>query len=242
MTGEIAIVETVETKEGEGASARRSFPTENHSYLDPFVLFDHFHVEQPHGFPEHPHRGFEAVTYMLNGAFTHKDSTGADKTVEEGGVQKVCMGSGVKHSEMPATDASDGLQLWVNLPQAKKDISASYQDAEAAELPVEDENNVTVKTVVGDGSPITLETDIEYRDIAIEGGSYTVEIQNGWNGFLYIISGEGTVSGREIEGGDLVVVEDGAELKAETGSSLRFVAVQGKPHNEEIRHHGPFVD
>lgn len=240
---EIAIVDAVETKEGEGAKVIRSFPTANQSYLDPFVLLDNFFVDTPHGFPQHPHRGFEAVTYMLQGSFIHKDTTGAEEEIHEGGVQRVNMGNGVEHSEMPGTDGTNtGLQLWVNLPKAKKDMDPDYQDAEADQLPVEETETARVKTVVGEGSPITLQTEIEYKDITVTGGSYTIQLHDDWTAFLYIISGSGTCDGKQVHDGQLVLCSEESKITVRTADEIRLVAIQGKPHNQEINQHGPFVD
>lgn len=228
-------------KEGEGARVDRAFPTDSFDRIDPFVLLDDFRVEPPHGFPEHPHRGFEAVTFVLEGSFHHQDTSGADKVVHAGGAQVVTMGNGVRHSEMPGDEPCRGLQLWVNLPSEEKDMEPAYQDAEEDELPVEEDGETTVTTVIGPGSPLTTEAPIEYRKIETT-GTYAWRLEEGWNGLLYVIEGTGAAKDQDIAQGDLIVLEDGGDIDIRAEDELVFVTIQGDPLEQPIDHHGPFVD
>jgi redox-sensitive bicupin YhaK (pirin superfamily) len=125
----IEIKKAVGTEEGEGAFVRRLFPTQDFNYLDPFVLFDEFFVIPPAGFPDHPHRGFEVITYMRGGAFLHRDSMGNEQIIKAGGVQRITTGRGIVHAEMPGTKGvNHGLQIWINLPRRLKGLEPSYQN------------------------------------------------------------------------------------------------------------------
>ena len=156
---------------GTGVHSNRAFPTNAYpSNLDPFVLFERFYIDPDQGFPMHPHRGFEIVSYMLDGGMEHEDSLGVTNTAEAGEAMRITAGEGIRHSEFPAGGAAcTGLQLWVNLPREAKGVDPDYEDASAAELPTERLDGATVTTVVGDGSPISLRTPMEYLDVAVAG-------------------------------------------------------------------------
>jgi len=166
----------VEMDEGSGATVKRAFPTSRSKSIDPFVLLDEFFVPPEAGFPEHPHGGFEIVTYMLDGALKHRDSTGVERTVSRGEAQYIRIGEGIRHSEMPSGgEESHGLQLWVNLPRKLKDADPSYRSADPEELPVEEFDGATATTVVGDESPLNFATPVKYRVVEIEpGGSWSI--------------------------------------------------------------------
>lgn len=247
-----------EMAEGSGARVNRAFPSAARGHLDPFVLLDEFFVEGDAGFPEHPHEGFEIVTYMLEGSFEHADSTGAEETIHGGGAQRITAGSGLRHSELPGSDGLNrGLQLWINLPRSAKETDPDYQDAEADELPVAEVDGATVKTVVGEGSPIELHTPMEYLLVSLP-ASATVEwtITEGWNGFGYVTDGAVEISdsprksgNAPLEAGEFVVREDTGTrdgmseltlaIEAEEDSTLALVT--GKPHREPITQRGPIV-
>lgn len=234
-----------------GMRATRAFPTHTHSHLDPFVLFERFHIDPDQGFDTHPHAGFEIVTYMLEGGMAHDDSLGHDTTPRAGDAMRITAGGGIRHSEFPAdSSACSGLQLWVNLPSDRKEIDPSYADATSDQLPTEERADATVTTVVGEGSPLDLETSMEYLDVTITGsdsgsGSWTWEPPAAWVGFCFVVSGAGSVGrgGEEevLEAGRFVTLEGGDSLTLSTDTECRVVAVAGEPHGDEIHQRGPFV-
>src|SRR6056297_2002791 len=154
-----------ETSDGAGARIKRLFPGPAFSHFDPFVLLDEFFVTPEAGFPEHPHQGFEAVTYMLEGAFRHKDNLSNDSVVSAGGVQRFSAGKEIRHAEMPGTDGMNhGLQLWINLPRDMKDSSPTYQQVNPKDIPVESQNGVEIRTIIGNDSPVAVNTNVLYQD------------------------------------------------------------------------------
>ena len=147
--------------EGDGVDVKRLFPLHGFMNFDPFVLWDHFDIGPGRGFPDHPHRGFEAITYMFAGGMNHKDNMGNESFVTPGGAQRFTAGSGLIHSEMPAEEGnSNGIQLWINLPIRLKQLKASYQQVNDTEFPVKTIKGAAIKTIVGEGSPLTLNTDV----------------------------------------------------------------------------------
>ena len=229
-------------RHGTGVNSNRAFPTDEYpSNLDPFVLFERFYVDPETGFPMHPHRGFEIVSYMLDGGMAHEDSLGVSHTAREGSAMHIVAGSGIEHAELPADDAGcSGLQLWVNLPREKKGMEASYADAEAAELPTVDGDGATVTTVVGEGSPLVPETPMEYLDVRVD-DAWTWDVSEDRAGFVYGVSGSGTVDGEAFGEGDVLPMAETRPVELRSEEALRVVAVAGRPHGEPIRQRGPFV-
>lgn len=225
-----------------GMRARRAFPTHEQPHLDPFVVFERFYIERSQGFDTHPHSGFEIVSYMLDGGMVHEDSMGHSSVTRAGDAMRITTGSGMSHSEMPADENTcSGLQLWVNLPREQKRVEPSYQDARGAELPVDERDDATITTVVGDGSPLDLHTQVEYYDVDID-SSWQWEVPDDWNGFLYVVSGAGTIDDHPIDAAEFLVVRDGGSLRVTTDEGVRVVTVAGVPHGEPIRQRGPFVE
>lgn len=240
-------IEAVAMEEGAGATVQRLFPTEHRRHLDPFVLLDEFTVIPPAEFPEHAHGGFEAVTYMLGGAFRHRDDLGNDETVRAGGVQRFTAGKRIVHAELPGGEgASHGLQLWVNLPRDLKEMEPDYQAVAPVELPEEEVGGVRRRTVVGNGSPVGLHTRVRYVDVTLspEAGAagYEDQIPVGWNGLIYVLEGELLLTGRTLTRGRAVLFEGGGELEVTAEASSRFVVIAGEPHEEPIRLRGSFVE
>ena len=229
-------------RHGTGVNSNRAFPTDGYPHnLDPFVLFEQFYIDPDTGFPMHPHRGFEIVSYMIEGGMEHEDSLGVANTAYENDAMRITAGSGIRHSEFPANgQACTGLQLWVNLPRAEKDVDPNYADATADALPTEDRDGATVTTVIGDGSPISLYTPMEYLDVSVA-GAWTWSVPEGWSGFLYGVSGSGTVEGRSFADGDVLPVADARSVTLRSDESLRVVAASGRPHGEPVRQRGPNV-
>lgn len=229
-------------RHGTGVNSNRAFPTDSYPHnLDPFVLFEQFYIDPDDGFPMHPHRGFEIVSYMIEGGMEHEDSLGVANTAYENDAMRITTGSGIRHSEFPADgQACTGLQLWVNLPQAETDAEPDYVDATADSLPTEERDGATVTTVIGEGSPITLYTPMEYLDVSVT-DAWTWSVPEEWSGFLYGVSGNGTVGGHSFTDGAVLPVTDARSVTLRGDESLRVVAVSGRPHGEPIRQRGPYV-
>ncbi|MBN1672019.1 MAG: pirin family protein [Kiritimatiellae bacterium] len=244
MNATLNILKATDTADGDGARIKRLFPAPELMHYDPFVLLDEFFVDPTTGFPTHPHRGFEAVTYMLDGSFRHTDNLGNDSEVGAGGVQRFTAGSGLEHSEMPGpADRNHGFQLWVNLPRHLKGLPPSYQQVNPAAIPEDRQDWLTVRTVVGPGSPVALNTEVTYLDVRIENSrAFPVWIPDGHRGILYCYAGAFTADGAPVRPGHALFLEDMSSFTVRAAPSTRFVLISGKPHGEPIRLHGPFVD
>ena len=251
------IIEPRSVLEGAGVRLKRSIAGPDLDYLDPFLLFDHFGSEDPDdylaGFPMHPHRGIETVTYMLAGEVRHRDSLGNAGTIGTGDVQWMTAGGGIMHEEMPAAHEGKmaGFQLWVNLPAKLKMTHPRYQEIAANQIPaVEREDGVRILVTAGaeDGiqGPVTeIAADPTYMDVTIApGGSFSQPVPRGHAAFAYIFEGQGLFggAGEMISHPKLVVFGDGdlVEVRVED-QSIRFLLVSGKPLNEPIARYGPFV-
>lgn len=227
---------------GTGVNTNRAFPTNSHlQNLDPFVLFERFYIEPDQGFPMHTHRGFEIVSYMIDGGMDHEDSLGVANTAEQGDAMRITTGEGIRHSEFPAGDRGcNGLQLWVNLPRDEKEVAPDYADASADELPTEELSGATVTTVVGEDAPFSLRTPMEYLDVTVH-DEWAWTPPADWAGFLYAVEGEGDVDGDSMAEGDVFTLTGGRAVDVHSQSGLRIVALSGQPHDEPIRQRGPFV-
>eukprot|EP00761_Pharyngomonas_kirbyi_P013848 gb/GECH01013877.1/.p1 GENE.gb/GECH01013877.1/~~gb/GECH01013877.1/.p1 ORF type:complete len:277 (+),score=80.03 gb/GECH01013877.1/:1-831(+) len=247
----------VYTSEGQGAKVYRSIGAVI-SDLDPFLMLDEFFVKPPAGFPDHPHRGFETVTYMLDGSFKHKDNKGNSGIINQGDVQWMTAGRGVVHSEMPnSKGVNHGMQLWVNLPSSQKMTDPRYQDMRGQDLPsTQDDQGNTFKVIAGDShgvtSPVKLYVDVKYIDITIKAAQFAKEVVPGEHqGFIYLLSGSGVFGKERTDAKEkeiLVFGEDGStkerDLPIENSSEnedLRCVLVSGKPIKEQVAKYGPFV-
>ena len=235
-----------ETLEGDGVVVNRLFPISQRMNFDPFVLWDHFNISAGHGFPDHPHRGFEAITYMLTGGMHHKDNLDNDAFVSKGGAQVFCAGKGIVHSEMPAEEGqSVGIQLWINLPKRLKTIKPSYQQVLSENLPVTTFEGGYCRTIVGEGSPIELHTDITYQHVKIEQNKqYQIYINQGLNAVIYALSGDIVLAGETLSSTESLLIEADEEqnlsIQAKTDSEFMFCC--GLPHHQPIYQHGPYVD
>jgi redox-sensitive bicupin YhaK (pirin superfamily) len=237
-------VSAIETEEGAGARVRRLFPTPRLSHIDPFVLLDEFYVNPPAAFPDHPHRGFEALTYMLEGAFHHRDNMGNDSIVSTGGAQRFSAGRGIVHAELPGSPyLSHGLQLWINLPLRLKGMEPDYQQVEPSAFPERKTKNFCVRTIVGKDSPVQTHTPMRYMDVTLEpGAAFEDEIPLDWHALIYVLEKRVHINRDELVPGEALVLEQGGRVKATTGEKARFVLIAGKPHGEPIHQHGSFVD
>ena len=251
------IIEPQAVVEGAGVRLKRSIGTRTLDYLDPFLLLDHFQSKDPAdyqaGFPLHPHRGIETVTYLLAGSVRHRDSVGNSGEITAGDLQWMTAGRGILHEEMPQVrpEGVAGFQLWVNLPAKQKMIAPRYQNVNANEIPAVDrEGGAKIRVIAGevDGvvGPIgSIAAEPTYLDVSIEaGGSFSLPIPRGHAAFAYVFEGEGKFGpeNRVVRGPKLIVWEDGDSVEARGGESgVRFLLVSGKPLNESVARYGPFV-
>ena len=240
------ILDSKKMLEGQGVVVNRLFPvTSGRMNHDPFVLFDHFAVEQGQGFDTHPHRGFEAITYLFSGSMNHKDNLGNDSTVSGGGAQIFCAGRGISHSEMPAgKEVTRGIQFWINLEKKLKTIEPSYQLVAAEEIPVLDFDGGSRTIIVGEGSPVKLQNDISYEYISLDNGaSYKLEGIEGLHGLMYLLSGKLEVGQVTLEDAQSLLFDgDNKSLLIKAYTESRFMLASGRPHCEPIRQYGPYVD
>ncbi len=236
-------LESRATTDGAGATLQRVFPQPSFRNLDPFVLLDDFDVKPPAGFPDHPHRGFEAFTYMIAGAFEHADNLGNVSRVTAGGTQRFNSGRGARHSEMPGTPGGNrGLQLWVNLPRRLKQMEPEYADTQPDAMPVDEADHLLVRTIVGPASPVALHTEVEYADVQLLADTtFARAIPEQRNTLLYVLDGVARVGDEEVPRGHGVLLSAG-ELEVTGREGVRFAFLSGRPHGEPILHRGPFVD
>lgn len=240
----LIIRHTEETTEGAGVTVKRLMPVAGWRNYDPFVLCDHFTLGPGSGFPNHPHRGFEAITYMFSGSMQHTDNLGNQSTVTAGGAQCFTAGRGIVHSEMPAdTTSSSGIQLWINLPLRLKQIEPAYQQVDAGALPIRDLGYGWVRDIVGAASPLHLQTPVRYADVVLDAGAeFSEPVSNGFRGFVYVVAGELVIAGRGLGAGAAAFMEDIEVLKVSARQNSRFMVCLGLPHHEPIKQYGPFVD
>jgi redox-sensitive bicupin YhaK (pirin superfamily) len=249
--------------EGAGVLLRRSFGPERSNLFDPFLLFDHFAFNDPiegpiAGFPTHPHRGIETVTYMLDGNTRHRDSLGNLGVIGPGDVQWMTSGRGIMHEEMPQRGPSGlvvGFQLWVNLPAAEKMGQPRYQEVTADSIPTVEMDGVKVRVVAGEyggvQGPVTqIAAKPLYMDVTLEPGTvFILPVPEGHTAVAYLFEGEGYFGGDGQEQGEFVeavsmaVFGDGDRVQVQGGadSPARFMLIAGAPFEEPIVPYGPFV-
>jgi len=251
------VIEPQVVMEGAGVRLRRSIAGRTLDYLDPFLLFDHFGSDNPAdylpGFPMHPHRGIETVTYMLAGKVTHRDSLGNAGTIGAGDVQWMTSGRGIMHEEMPqpVSGKMAGFQLWVNLPAKLKMTRPRYQEYLAASIPearLPDGVGIRVVAGVADGvhGPVTeIAAEPTYLDIRLPAGvTYAHPVPRGHTAFTYLFAGAALFGDgdRPLASLKLIVFRDGDVVQARAGDEgARFLLISGKPLGEPIARHGPFV-
>jgi redox-sensitive bicupin YhaK (pirin superfamily) len=251
------IIEPQAVVEGAGVRLKRSIGTRTLDYLDPFLLLDHFQSKDPAdyqaGFPLHPHRGIETVTYLLAGSVRHRDSVGNSGEIGAGDLQWMTAGRGILHEEMPQVrpEGVAGFQLWVNLPAKQKMIAPRYQNVNANEIPAVDRGGGTkIRVIAGEVDGVVgpiggIAAEPTYLDVSIgAGGSFTLPIPRGHSAFAYVFEGEGKFGpeSRAVRGPKLIVWDDGEVVEANGGENgVRFLLVSGKPLNESVARYGPFV-
>jgi quercetin 2,3-dioxygenase len=245
--------------DGAGVKLTRVIGSSQLDMLDPFLLLDEFGTDRPEdylaGFPEHPHRGFETVTYMLDGRMRHKDNHGNEGLLVPGSVQWMTAGRGLVHSEMPEQQEGRmrGFQLWVNLPAKDKMVEPRYQEFPPEDIPVASPaTGVRVKVIAGtvDGHKGPIEqpaTDPLYLDITLQSDArWEYALPEGHNAFAYVFEGSATVGegedARALETQELAVLGGGDLFTIRAGTSgTRLILVAGRPLREPIARHGPFV-
>jgi redox-sensitive bicupin YhaK (pirin superfamily) len=255
------IVEPQPVVEGAGVRLKRVFPGRTLDYPDPFLLFDHFGSDNPDdylaGFPMHPHRGIETVTYMLAGAVHHKDSIGNSGVIEAGDVQWMTAGGGILHEEMPQPRQGRmaGFQLWVNLPARLKMTRPRYQEIAADRIPqITHQDGVKIRVIAGTVNGVTgpvteIAADPVYLDVSLPAQtSFSHAIQRGHTALAYVFEGEGVFGltgqgdGERVSSPKLIVFDDGDYFEARSdGGPVRFLVMSGKPSHEPIVRYGPFV-
>lgn len=252
----------METSDGAGVKLRRSIGANPSFRLDPFLMLDEFGTENPDdyiaGFPPHPHRGFETVTYMIDGHMRHEDHLGNVGELKSGGVQWMTAGRGVIHSEMPQQESGRmrGFQLWINLPANEKMKPAGYRDIPASELPEIAVDGGRLKLIAGrldiagrhragpvNSTPGDITTDPLFVDLKLEPGArYRLAIERGHNAFAYAYEGTAQVSGEAMAHQHAGILGEGDFIDVVAGpEGLRMVVLAGKPLEEPVVQYGPFV-
>lgn len=228
--------------------------------LDPFLLLDAFRSDDPDdyiaGFPSHPHRGFETVTYLLNGRMRHKDSAGNEGVIEPGGIQWMTAGKGIIHSEMPEQEDGrlEGFQLWINLPASHKMIQPAYQEYDVDNIPLETRPGASIKVITGETSqgtagPVSQPlTEPLYLDVSLDKNTvFSETLPEQHNAFVYVIQGSVRLESEQGEAvsvarDQLAILSQGATIDLESQEQpARFLLIAGKPIGEPIARSGPFV-
>jgi redox-sensitive bicupin YhaK (pirin superfamily) len=255
------IIQPETVLEGAGVRLIRSIATPTLDHVDPFLLFDHFGSKDPadyiKGFPMHPHRGIETVTYMISGQVDHKDSIGNSGSITDGDVQWMTSGRGIMHEEMPRSheDEMVGFQLWVNLPARLKMTRPRYQNIPSDQIPdIRREDGVKIRVIAGEvdgihGPVKEIVAEPTYLDISIPpNGAFSQSIVRGHAALAYIFEGQGVFEADDAEAGKpiphprLIVFGDGDQVSVRAADpGVRFLLVSGKPINEPIARWGPFV-
>ncbi|HWQ84670.1 MAG TPA: pirin family protein [Anaerolineales bacterium] len=257
------IIEPQTVIEGADVRLRRSFGPNRSNLFDPFLLFDHFAFNDPvegpiQGFPTHPHRGIETVTYMLRGSVRHRDSLGNTGIIGPGDVQWMTSGRGIMHEELPRRDPDgiiQGFQLWVNLPAAQKMSQPRYQEVSATTIPCVETPTTLVRVVAGEyngvNGPVTdIAAQPIYMDVTLQpGAEFSLPTPTQDFAIAYVFEGEGVFGGGESEPGDFIqavrmlVFDEGDKIHVESGpaAAVRFMLMVGEPFQEPIFPYGPFV-
>jgi redox-sensitive bicupin YhaK (pirin superfamily) len=259
----IRVIQSMPTSDGAGVKLRRSLGAQHGLHVDPFLMLDEFFSDNPDdylaGFPAHPHRGFETVTYMLDGHMRHEDHLGNRGDLGPGGVQWMTAAHGIIHSEMPQQTEGRmrGFQLWINLPSKEKMKPAGYRDIAAAEIPVVQlSGGGQVKVIAGTfgnrGGPVNnagnrLSTDPLYLDVHLPAGAeFVVPLTPGHSAFLYTYEGSAEIGpankAKPLPNRAAGVLSDGSEVRVlASGEGVRFLLLAAKPLREPVVQYGPFV-
>ena len=259
----VQIIPSVATSDGAGVSLRRSLGSQRGLYLDPFLMLDEFFSDNPDdylaGFPSHPHRGFETVTYMLDGHMRHQDHLGNTGDLGPGDVQWMTAARGIIHSEMPQQSAGRmrGFQLWINLPAAEKMKAAHYRDIPSAQIPtVQLGQGGEVRLIAGrfrhaigpiNGSGAELSTDPLYLDVHLAAGiEFNAEVIPSYSAFIYVYEGDASVGpagdSRALPHRSAGVLGSGEHVRVQAGpQGARLLLLSARPLREPVVQYGPFV-
>jgi len=252
------IIPSMDTSDGAGVRLRRSIGQRNTVRLDPFLMLDEFGSDKPGeyiaGFPPHPHRGFETVTYMLDGHMLHQDHMGNRGDLRSGDVQWMTAARGIIHSEMPQQEQGlmRGFQLWLNLPAKEKMKPASYRDIPSSQIPVvQNDNGIRVKVIAGDvelsgqqaSGPISgLTTKPIYIDVYLPAGqTFSQAVPDAHNAFIYLYEGELKLGNDSVPSHAAALLGPGDEVKVTAAKDAKFLLLAALPLNEPIVQYGPFV-
>ena len=249
------IIQPISASDGAGVKLKRSIGVEP-NYFDPFLMLDEFGSENKDdyvaGFPAHPHRGIETVTYMLAGEFEHKDSTGGKGRMTAGDVQWMKTGSGIIHSEMPAMKEGrlHGFQLWINMPAKYKMNKPEYIYIDSKKMSIHKDEDKQVKVIAGkfekaEGPVKKHNVEPIYFDVELNENKYfKFKLPKTHNSFIYLIEGEikiGDKEHKQTKDSTLILLDKGEELKVSATSKAKFLLISGKPIGEQIARGGPFV-
>jgi redox-sensitive bicupin YhaK (pirin superfamily) len=249
------IITGLKASDGDGVQITRYIGIAELNILDPFLLLDVFGSDKPQdyigGFPVHPHRGFETVTYMLAGKMRHKDSTGTSGVIEAGGVQWMRAGSGIIHSEMPEQEQGllAGFQLWINLPASHKMATPSYQEVAKNAIPNEIRaDSCSLQVIAGQtqqGTQGVIQNDLTkplYWDIHLsQDAKFIDSMPAHYNAFIYVIEGELSIADTLLSVQQLAVLGKGENICLQANKNSRFLLVAAKPLQEPVVRSGPFV-
>ncbi|SFL85526.1 pirin family protein [Marinobacter zhejiangensis] len=252
------VIPAMETSDGAGVRIKRSLGQSQAARMDPYLMLDEFGSDQAAdyiaGFPAHPHRGFETVTYMIEGHMLHEDHLGNRGNLKNGGVQWMTAGRGIIHSEMPQQEEGmmRGFQLWLNLPAAEKMKAAGYRDIQPGDIPELELNGSTIKLIAG-----SLEIDGQQHQGAVSGGTtkplyldielaangeLSLPVASELNAMVYVYEGSAAVAGSDLRKSAATVLDDGDSVTLQGGpGGARLLLIAGKPINEPIVQYGPFV-
>ncbi len=250
------IIRAINASDGAGVKLKRSIGTPEADYIDPFLMLDEFGSENKEdyiaGFPPHPHRGIETVTYMLNGKFEHQDSTGSKGVMSSGDVQWMKTGRGIIHSEMPAMSDGKllGFQLWINMPAKLKKNKPEYIYIKGNEIGVHKDNDKIVKVIAGKFKNAEgLEKNhnvqpIYFHVVLNDNKEFLCDVPSNHNSFIYLLKGQLKVGNKdhvETDNANLILLEKGNKLKVKAVKNSEFLFIAGKPIGEPIARGGPFV-
>jgi len=250
------IIIPIPASDGAGVKLKRSIGTPEASYIDPFLMLDEFGSENKDdyiaGFPSHPHRGIETVTYMLAGDFEHKDSTGGKGRMTAGDVQWMKTGSGIIHSEMPAMKEGKlhGFQLWINMPAKLKMSKPEYHYIDSDKMSIHKDSEKSVKVIAGkfenvEGPIKGHNVEPIYFDIEMsKNKEFNINLPSTHNSFVYLVKGEIKIGDKphdNVEDSNLILLTKGEKLKVKALTKAKFLLISGKPIAEPIARGGPFV-
>ncbi|KAG5359700.1 Pirin [Yarrowia sp. C11] len=248
-----------EQSEGVGARVRRAIGTHKLRNFNPFIMFDHFKVPSTAGFPDHPHRGQETITYVIKGSVDHEDFTGSKGTLNAGDLQFMTAGRGIVHAEMPAagpngeTQVVEGIQLWVDLPAHLKDCEPRYRDLKAEEIPEAHSENkdLTVKVISGQALGVDSVKDLAYTPVwyldyfteaDYNGEEVSQTMPTGFNSLLYVMKGYAIVNGQVVSAHDVATLsQQGDTIDFTPGPDSRVIIIGAQVLDQKIVQHGPFV-